>query len=151
MTSSPSPFDPSWWPPSTASSRAKPTNSLVMDEFSNGLTRNHIFEAAEVYLSTKIGPHVDRLKVDKCYNKKQVSIRLEKNERLTDSYQGIQLDWKFLSVEQESTGGRHHRDVSARQASTDGNSRRSFELTFEERHKETILSSYIPFIQDRAK
>ncbi|KAK4773719.1 hypothetical protein SAY87_028738 [Trapa incisa] len=124
--------------------------TLVIDEFPNGLARNQIFDAVEVYMSTRIGPNVDRLKIDNCSNEKRINIRLEKNEKLTDSYQGIELDWKFLSVEQESNR-RHQRNLPPWQASDDGNARRSFELKFEKRHKETILTSYMPFIQGRAK
>ncbi|KAK4790119.1 hypothetical protein SAY86_017423 [Trapa natans] len=121
--------------------------TLVIDEFYNGIARNQIFDAVEVYLSTRIGPNVDRLKIDNCSNKKRISIRLEKNEKLTDTYQAIELDWKFLSVEQESNGGQQ-RDIST--GSAYGNTWRSFELSFQKRHKETILTSYLPFIQERA-
>ncbi|OWM74667.1 hypothetical protein CDL15_Pgr005247 [Punica granatum] len=118
--------------------------TLVIEEHGGGLSRNQIFDAAELYLSTKIGPHTDRLKIDKCPGKKRISIRLEKDERLTDSYDGIELKWKFVCVEQERS---NNRDSSR----TGSDTRRFFELSFDKRHKEKILSSYVPYVLDKAK
>ncbi|PKI45219.1 hypothetical protein CRG98_034397 [Punica granatum] len=118
--------------------------TLVIEENGGGLTWNEIFGAAELYLGTKIGPHTDRLKIDKCPGKKRISIRLDNNEKLTDSYDGIELKWKFVCVEQERG---NNRDISR----TGSEIRRFFELSFDKKHKEKILSSYVPYILERAK
>ncbi|PKI45225.1 hypothetical protein CRG98_034403 [Punica granatum] len=86
--------------------------------------------------STKIGPHTDRLKIDKCPGKKRISIRLDNNEKLTDSYEGIELKWEFVCVEQERG---NNRDTSR----TGSDIRRFFELSFDKKRKEKILSSYL--------
>ncbi|OWM88788.1 AAA-ATPase At5g17760-like [Punica granatum] len=118
--------------------------TLVIEENGGGLTWNEIFDAAELYLSTKIGPHTDRLKIDKCPGKKRISIRLDNNEKLTDSYEGIELKWEFVCVEQERG---NNRDTSR----TGSDIRRFFELSFDKKRKEKILSSYVPYILEKAK
>ncbi|PKI45221.1 hypothetical protein CRG98_034399 [Punica granatum] len=44
--------------------------------------------------------------IDKCPGEKRISICLDNNEKLTDSYDGIELKWEFVCVEQERDNNR---------------------------------------------
>ncbi|KAH9663057.1 AAA-ATPase [Citrus sinensis] len=115
--------------------------TLVIED-SNGIARNQIFEAAEVYLSAKIGPSIERLKICKTPNEKVITIRLEKNEQIIDSFRGVQLRWRFALVEAADGKGNSH---SMRPE------KRLFELTFHQTHKDMVLNSYLPHVIELAK
>ena len=67
-----------------------PKLTLVIEE-SNGMTRNQLYDAAGTYLSNKIGPKTERLKICKGPKEKHLTIHLEKGEKLVDSYDGLEL------------------------------------------------------------
>ncbi|KDO71006.1 hypothetical protein CISIN_1g009791mg [Citrus sinensis] len=115
--------------------------TLVIED-SNGIARNQIFEAAEAYLSAKIGPSIERLKICKTPNEKVITIRLEKNEQIIDSFRGVQLRWRFALVEAADGKGNSH---SMRPE------KRLFELTFHQTHKDMVLNSYLPHVIELAK
>ncbi|OMO56986.1 hypothetical protein CCACVL1_26132 [Corchorus capsularis] len=120
-----------------------PILTLVIEEC-NGMARNQVFDAAEVYLCTRISPNTDRLKISKTPKEKNLTIRLEKGEKIVDFYEGVELKWRFICAEAEkSNNPNDHFPPRAE--------KRSFELCFHKKHKEIVLNSYVPFILERAK
>ncbi|XP_054825798.1 AAA-ATPase At5g17760-like isoform X3 [Prosopis cineraria] len=117
--------------------------TLVIEE-STGITRNQVYEAAEVYLSTIVSANNERLKISKSPKEKNLKIRLEKGEKLVDSHNGIELKWRFVCAE-SNNNNRHDLDIASR------TERRYFELSFHKKHKDTVLKSYLPFILETAK
>lgn len=61
---------------------------------------------------------------------------MEKEEKVIDTYNGIRLEWQFVSKVIEN---RHDAE------------NRYFELTFHEQHKETVLNDYSPFVSEKSK
>ena len=49
-----------------------------------------------VYLFTKISPTIERLKICKIPNEKDLTIQLEKGEKILDTYEGVELRWICL-------------------------------------------------------
>jgi hypothetical protein len=118
-----------------------PQLTLVIEE-TNGMSRNQVYDAAEIYLCTKISPKTERLKISKSPKEKNLTIRLEKGEKLVDSYEGIELNWRFVCAESEKN---NPNDPVPR------SEKRFFELSFHKKHKATILNSYVHFILEKAK
>ncbi|KAL6227121.1 hypothetical protein ACLB2K_001080 [Fragaria x ananassa] len=117
--------------------------TLVIEE-SNSISRNQLYDAAEVYLCTKISPKTDRLKISKTPKAKNITIRLEKGEKLVDVYEGIVLQWRFVCAE---SGQNNPNDPF----SPPRPEKRFFELTFHKNHKEKVLESYVHHVLEKAK
>lgn len=115
--------------------------TLVIEE-NCGMSRNQVYDAAEVYLCTKISPDNERLKISKSPKEKNLLIRLEKGEKLIDFYDGVELKWRFVCAESEKSNPNDSQPRSEK---------RYFELTFLKKHKEQILYTYLPFVLERAK
>ncbi|TKY55848.1 Mitochondrial chaperone BCS1 [Spatholobus suberectus] len=123
------------------------TLTLTVEEYSSGIARNHVYDAAEIYLSTKITPENERLSISKSPKEKKLSVRLEKGEGLVDWYNGVQLNWKFIRSESEKgSGSNDHNRINPTVTE-----KKYFELSFEKKHKEMVLESYLPFILEKDK
>lgn len=119
-------------------------------EEDDGMTRNEVYDAAEVYLSTKIGPNNDHLRISKAPQEKALTIQFQNGEEIVDHYDGVSLHWYFVSVAESSSSSSsslHGGGESQRW----GTVRRYFELRFDKKHKEVVLSSYLPFVLDSSK
>lgn len=125
----------------------KPRSSLltlVIDE-SAGIARNQVFDASETYLCTKVSPNTERLKISKTPREKNLTIKLEKGEKIVDFYDGIELKWRFVCTESQKNDPNTHNPFMSRAE------KRSFELIFHKKHKEKVLSSYVPYILEKSR
>ncbi|XWS45463.1 hypothetical protein CRYUN_Cryun15aG0138800 [Craigia yunnanensis] len=85
-----------------------------------------------------------RLKINKTPKEKNLTIRLEKGEKIVDFFEGIELKWRFVCSEAEkSNNPNDHFPPRAE--------KQSFELSFHKKHKDVVLDSYVPSILERAK
>ncbi|KAE9606678.1 putative ATPase, AAA-type, core, AAA-type ATPase domain-containing protein [Lupinus albus] len=109
--------------------------TLIIDDYSsNGMTRNQVYDAAEIYLSTKIHTSTKgRLRVSKTHRQKSLMVTIEKDEEINDRFDNIRLKWRFVCIERQ-----------------DQNEKRCFELTFHKKFKDKVLDSYLPHVLDRA-
>ncbi|EEF40802.1 Mitochondrial chaperone BCS1, putative [Ricinus communis] len=73
--------------------------------------RNELYDAAQAYLSTKIGPKNHILGVGKLEQKKNVSVAIAAGGKVEDTFRGIPITW--LCVETEKS---EYNDDSRRQA-----------------------------------
>ncbi|KAM7265990.1 hypothetical protein ACFE04_003673 [Oxalis oulophora] len=117
--------------------------TLIFDE-STGMARNQVYEASEVYLCTKISPNTERLKVSKTPKEKNLTIRLEKGEKIVDVYEGVELKWMFVCSEPEKQNPNDNFHINR-------NEKRCFQLSFDKKHKDLVLNNYLPCIIERAK
>lgn len=112
--------------------------TMVVDEQS-GITRNQIYDAAEIYLRTKINPDAERLKVNKSSKQKTINLSMVKDQEVADCFKGFELKWQFVLVEADRDKGRFQPE------------KRYFELTFEKPNKDTVVNEYLPFVLAKAK
>ncbi|XP_015069237.1 protein HYPER-SENSITIVITY-RELATED 4-like isoform X1 [Solanum pennellii] len=120
--------------------------TMVIDEF-DGLVNNEIYEAAETYLGNKLSPNIHRLKISKPEKEKNFNIAMERNEEVTDVYNGQTFKWIWLCRQTQSTNFYNSMDMN----STLKSEIRSFELTFHKKNKDLVLNSYLPHIMKEAK
>ncbi|XP_004289097.1 PREDICTED: uncharacterized protein LOC101300961 [Fragaria vesca subsp. vesca] len=114
--------------------------TLIVEECC-GMTRNQVYDAAEVYLQTKISPLTERLKISKTPRKKSISIAMEKGEEITDTYNNdIELKWRFTEPEKKQDEYHPAND-----------NKRRFELVFDKKHRDIVMDSYLPYVFARAK
>ncbi|KAK9108901.1 hypothetical protein Sjap_016961 [Stephania japonica] len=70
--------------------------TLIIEEF-DGLIKNEVYESSETYLSTRITPSVERLRVIKAPREKTISVSIEKGQELKDVFEEIVLTWRVIS------------------------------------------------------
>ncbi|GFY91543.1 P-loop containing nucleoside triphosphate hydrolases superfamily protein [Actinidia rufa] len=119
--------------------------TLVIDEY-NGLSLNQMFEASEAYLRTKISPSVVRLKLSKAPQEQNFSLTVNKGEKIVDSFDDVQVVWQMICTETQKTKA----DCDG-YFSSESVERRSVELSFHKKHKEKVLSSYLPHVLERSE
>ncbi|KAH6755990.1 P-loop containing nucleoside triphosphate hydrolases superfamily protein [Perilla frutescens var. hirtella] len=118
--------------------RAATEMTMVVDEQS-GIARNQIYDAAEVYLRTRINPAAERLKANKSPKQKSITLSMVKDQAVDDSFNGIDLKWQFVLVEADGQHGGFRPE------------KRWFELTFERSKKEAVVDEYLPFVLTKAQ
>lgn len=72
--------------------------TLLIDEY-EGYSINELYEVFEIYLQTKISTSMERLKVSKAPRNNNVSVTINKGEKVIDVFEGIQLKWEMTFVE----------------------------------------------------
>ncbi|GKF71989.1 AAA-ATPase-like protein, partial [Tanacetum coccineum] len=112
------------------------THLTIVIYESDDFKPNEIFKATELYLSDKISPVTDRLKVSKSPDEKNMlELSSDLNEEFTDTYNGVKFYWSKISVNK----------VMKQKKNEDGMSRslpcelQSLELTFHREHKDMAL------------
>ncbi|PSS06049.1 Protein HYPER-SENSITIVITY-RELATED like [Actinidia chinensis var. chinensis] len=120
--------------------------TMVIHEF-DGLVSNQIYEAVEVYLGPKTSPTTRRLKISIPDKEQSINIAMERDEEVTDAFEGVKFKWVWVCQQVESREFHNPRDMN----STLRSEVRSFELTFPKKHKQKALQSYIPYILKEAK
>ena len=105
------------------------TLTVIIDE-NFGSNRNQVFDAAELYLRSKIGPETERLRVGKTPKQKHFTISIEKGEEIVDSFEDSEVKWSYVQSEKEK----------GEQV------KRHYELTFEKKLREKITSSYLTHV-----
>ncbi|XP_049396128.1 AAA-ATPase At3g50940-like [Solanum stenotomum] len=120
--------------------------TMVIDEF-DGLVNNEIYEAVAIYLGNKLSPNIRRLKISKPAKENNFNITMERNEEVTDVYNGQTFKWIWLCRQTQAEHFYNHRDMN----STLKSEIRSFELTFHKKNKDLVINSYLPYIMKEAK
>ncbi|PSS31318.1 AAA-ATPase [Actinidia chinensis var. chinensis] len=117
--------------------------TVVVEEF-DGLTSNHMFDAANTYLGTKLSISTRRIKVNKLERDEEIAVTVDKNQEIVDFFQNVKLTWISQST-------------SIKQLANKGDSKNSrtelrfFELSFHKKHKDMVLKEYLPYVLQRAK
>ncbi|PON71484.1 Spastin [Parasponia andersonii] len=109
--------------------------TLIIDEF-YGMARNQVFDAAELYLRTKVSPKSARLRVAKAPRQKNLAVAIDRGERIEDEFDEIRLNWRFVWIEPENNSR--------------SGEKRHFELSFHKNFKDRVLGLYLPSVLIRA-
>ncbi|XP_050366523.1 AAA-ATPase At3g50940-like [Argentina anserina] len=112
--------------------------TIVVDEF-DGLTPNQMFEAANLYLGTKLSSSTQRIKVNKPEKEKQLQVNIDRNQDLVDIFNGVKFKW-VLVTEKPPAASNKTRDQGSQSEV------RHFEISFHKKHRDMVLSSYLPYV-----
>ncbi|KAK9948549.1 hypothetical protein M0R45_004118 [Rubus argutus] len=95
---------------------------------------NKVYEAADVYLQTKISPLNERLTVSKTSGQEDLTIAIDTGEEIIDTFDNnITLKWRYVCTARERGGEKHQ-----------------FELKFLKKHRAKVMDSYLPYVLARA-
>ncbi|KAL5553298.1 hypothetical protein UlMin_040699 [Ulmus minor] len=110
----------------------------IIEEFSD-INRNQVFDAAKLYLWTKVSPSTSHLHVSKTPKQKLFKVLIKKGEKINDEFEGIKIKWRFVYV--ESKGDQFTRSSE----------KRIFEISFHKKFKDTLVNSYLPYVLFKAR
>lgn len=122
--------------------------TLIIDEY-DGLYPNHLFQSAEVYLSSLITPNTKRFRASKSEKENQIKVSMEKDEELTDSFGGFAIKWRLFC--QKTRGKYVARQDDYYGGSTPISETRFFELVFHKKIKDKVIKEYLPYILEKSK
>ncbi|KAK9948550.1 hypothetical protein M0R45_004119 [Rubus argutus] len=80
--------------------------TLIIDQGDDDyMDHNQVYQAADVYLRTKISPLNDRLRVSKTSGQKDLTIAIDTGEEIIDTFDNeITLRWRYMCTETENRG-----------------------------------------------
>ncbi|KAM5574529.1 hypothetical protein ABKV19_013797 [Rosa sericea] len=116
--------------------------TLIIDE-NNGLSINEVYQASELYLSTRITASIDQLKVSKSPRQNNFSVTINKGEKLTDEFEGIQLRWEFCCSETKQA----NMDYESYCSSTEVVEHKSIQLSFHKQYREKLIADLDRFVK----
>ncbi|WCJ24986.1 P-loop containing nucleoside triphosphate hydrolases superfamily protein [Euphorbia peplus] len=68
---------------------------MLIHEY-DSLVRNEIYQAAEVYLSSKLDASTDQtFSVSKLETEKQLKLKMERNQEIVDIFNNVKFKWVF--------------------------------------------------------
>ncbi|KAA0025717.1 AAA-ATPase [Cucumis melo var. makuwa] len=111
--------------------------TIVIDQKCDFLN-NQLFEAAQLYLRTKINPSMDRLKASKTPRQNKVALSMEKGQKIVDHFEDIRLQWGFVATQKEKRN-----EYSEEKC--------HYELVFPKKFLDRVVNFYFPYILQRAK
>ncbi|XP_057788289.1 AAA-ATPase At3g50940-like [Salvia miltiorrhiza] len=117
--------------------------TLVIDEF-DGLNKNQLFSAAELYAAAISSPSSRTYRVSLPEKEKKIRVFLGQNEEIVDEFcKTIHLKWRFVAEKSQ-----RRRDYPSAATSSEI---RSFKLTFHKKHKSKVIDEYLPYVLERSK
>ncbi|GLT82661.1 hypothetical protein SLE2022_010200 [Rubroshorea leprosula] len=122
---------------STYSSRALAT--IIIEE-SWGVERNLLFDAAKVYLPSKVSPgSLRKVKMGKIPSRKNMSVGLPEDENIVDFFGDVKVIWRLSCVQGETKDGNPGNKSYSKQ-------KWHFQLSFDEKNREEISSDYLQHV-----
>ncbi|KAL1823114.1 hypothetical protein ACET3Z_009892 [Daucus carota] len=107
----------------------------------DGVNTNELYNAVQLYLSSSASITANRLSLTRGLNSSAISLGISNNDRLIDTYGGIQVIWEHV-VKQ-----RQPQTISWRPLPEE---KRGFTLRIHKKNKKIVLDSYLGFIMERA-
>ncbi|KAF9616297.1 hypothetical protein IFM89_029073 [Coptis chinensis] len=115
--------------------------SIVIEEFESCLNTNEIFEAVQTYLGSQCISSARVLKLSKPNNFKNLTFTMSTDQIVEDTFEGFKVKWSSHCVEKNISMGGYSRSLE----------NRYFKLSFHQKYKEKVHSSYIPYINEVAQ
>ncbi|XP_015941875.1 AAA-ATPase At3g50940-like [Arachis duranensis] len=123
--------------------------TLVIEEY-HGLSHNHLFNAAQLYLTPHTSPNSTRFRVTMPKKATSISVFMDRNDEIVDLFNGVKFTWKLVAKHIPSTyirtPGSNRHDYPTLKSEI-----RYYELRFHARHKDMVFTQYLPHVMEKAK
>ncbi|KAL1810157.1 hypothetical protein ACET3Z_027147 [Daucus carota] len=120
--------------------------TMVINEY-DGIVSNEIYDAAVVYVGSKVSPNTRRLKITKPKQENNISLTMERDEKVIDTFNGVEFKWTWVCQQMEQSNTYYYRN----QTRSFRSEVKFFELNFHKKHKQQALNSYLLFVLKEAK
>jgi chaperone BCS1 len=131
--------------------------SLQIDQLWDGYTNNILYNAAKVYLPTKISKTYKSLKVGKLSDHNNIQVAFDGKQEVMDEFEGIKIKWMLIEktnnrplenpdnfdeygVKELYSGGEMYGSMP-REYQGNG-----FVLSFDEKHRDKVMEKYLPHV-----
>ncbi|KAG8368215.1 hypothetical protein BUALT_Bualt15G0022000 [Buddleja alternifolia] len=122
--------------------------TLIIREF-DGLNKNQLFYAAEIYLGTLINPSTKSFRASLPEKENKINVSIEFNEEIKDTFRDFKLKWRMVIKTTTSSSSPNPADGFFN--STRSSEVRHFELTFHQKNKNKVFDEYLPYVLERSK
>ncbi|KAJ7953047.1 AAA-ATPase [Quillaja saponaria] len=112
--------------------------SLHINEYWD-MDRNELYYAAKEYLPTKIIHDFKVLKVGKLEKQNHFATALDGGQKVKDIFEDIKLTWTYRKSSPPSASQQQKNSVNL-------DEKNMFVLTFDEKHREKVMESYLPHV-----
>ncbi|KAL6491764.1 hypothetical protein OROGR_011903 [Orobanche gracilis] len=120
--------------------------TLIIDEY-DGLNRNRLFDAAELYVGTIAAPATKTYRASLLDKEKKISVSLGENEEIVDKFLGIQFKWRLVKEKTQLRYVNNPDDYNSTRISEV----KHLHLTFHNKHKDKVIHEYLPYVLERSK
>ncbi|KAJ4749999.1 P-loop containing nucleoside triphosphate hydrolases superfamily protein [Rhynchospora pubera] len=124
-------------------SRVSSQHTIVIEE-NEGFCTNQVFDAVRTYLASRINTDMQRIRVSRLDESKNIMVSMQAGEEMIDKFDGTEFKWQVVC--RESTASSSMNNNNFRQLEM-----RSYELHFHKDYKDKALNKYLPFILQKAK
>lgn len=131
--------------------------TLIIEE-RDGMNRNEIFNACQIYLCSKMNDSTNILKVSRAPNEDTMNYKLAKGVVFSETFEGIHLRWSFHCLSSSSDtppfNPRNHDAIppipfnktKPKDPFSQDTDTSYFSLAFNKEHKKKVCNSYLPFV-----
>ncbi|XP_057788296.1 AAA-ATPase At3g50940-like [Salvia miltiorrhiza] len=119
--------------------------TLIIEEF-DGLNKNQLFHAAELYAGSISSPSTRRYCAYLPEKEKIIRVSLGENEEITDEFHKIHVKWRFLTDKNPRRGVPGDYGGGSSSSSV-----RCLELTFHKKNKNKVIDEYLPYVLKRSE
>ncbi|KAL9229553.1 hypothetical protein vseg_005008 [Gypsophila vaccaria] len=119
--------------------------TLIVEQFEDGDfdNPNQVYKACEAYLASKLKSTSSRLKVSRPSKKDHVSLKLAQEEKYSEEFKGMMLQWRFVNDDVHNYKAPDVDDSRSKGAHL---ANKYFELSIDPDHKDQVFESYLPYI-----
>lgn len=111
-----------------------------------------MFDAATVYLGTRISAATRRIKANKSDKEREVNFAIDSEEEIVEYFDGVCINWVLLNGRAPEGVVQGRRTKKRESGSGLGKTEmRYFELRFHKKHKELVLTRYLRHVLTEAK
>lgn len=122
-------------------SRTSSDHTIIVEKKNDGFSNNYVYCAVKTYLATRMNTDIQqRLHVSSMDEDDKMMVSMDEGDDMLDVYQGTEFKWCLVC-----------KDNSNDSLNSSQNESQFFELTFNKKHKDKALRSYLPFILATAK
>ncbi|KAL3814117.1 hypothetical protein ACJIZ3_015385 [Penstemon smallii] len=118
--------------------------TITIDEY-DGLNKNKLFYAAEIYLASITSPVTKRFRASLPEKEAKIDVTIGKNEEITDKFCGIELTWRMVNKKTEQQIPQYPNMHSVKTED------KYLVLSFHKKHKTKVVDEYLPYVLERSE
>ncbi|KAK4477121.1 hypothetical protein RD792_016331 [Penstemon davidsonii] len=117
--------------------------TITIDEY-DGLNKNKLFYAAEIYLASITSPVTKRFRASLPEKEAKINVTVGKNEEITDKFCGFELTWRVVN---QKTKLQIPQFPNMHSVKTEV---KCLVLTFHKKHKTKVVDEYLPYVLEKS-
>ncbi|XP_021738646.1 AAA-ATPase At3g50940-like [Chenopodium quinoa] len=110
--------------------------TIIISEV-DGMVRNQLFYAADLYLGTKLSPLTNRFRATLPIKEMNIHFSLDKNQEVIDMFNGVKLTWKKVTKQVKTKRANYEIQY--------------YNLSFHKKHKDMVFTTYFKHILEQAQ